>query len=393
MLTTPRVTRADVLIAAGVLLAQTALAMLFLGNGHRLDALGWTLLTGSALVLVARRHWPMPVMVAVVAMLAPYHALGDLHLAAVPAGLVALYSVAEAGPQWRAYTTVVVSVTVVACVMSATARTNEVWDILRIAGWILTVVVIGDAVRIHRKYVTAIVERAERAERTREEEAARRVTEERMRIARDLHDLLAHSITLIGVQASVAAHVLVEDPHMLDRTALIRSLAGISETCRDARAELRVTLRVLREGEQEDEREPVPGLAGLPDLARSAEAAGALVGLGYTMPPAVSPSVGIAAYRIVQEALTNAVRHAPGCRVRVGLTAEQQRLRITVEDDGPGIRQAVPAGSGTTGYGLVGMRERARSVGGTLTAGPRKEGYGFTVCADLPLNEDRECAG
>jgi signal transduction histidine kinase len=383
-----RIARNDVLISVAVLLAQTVLAVaLPQGNDRPPDALGWALLTGSALVLVVRRDRPMLVMLAAVALLAPYHALGNVHPAALPASLVALYSVAVTGPQRRTYTTLAASLALVAGIMSVTSSVTEAWDMLRITGWIVTVVVIGDAVRIHRKYVGAIVERAERAERTREEEATRRVTEERMRIARDLHDLLAHSITLIGVQASVVAHVLTEDPDLLDRNALVRSLAGIADTCRDARLELKATLRVLRAAEGED-REPVPGLEGLPDLARAAETAGAMVGLCYTEPPLVSPSVGIAAYRIVQEALTNAVRHAPGCRVRVGLAADENRLRITVQDDGPGSRRTALENHGVPGYGLIGMRERARSVGGTLTAGPRADGCGFVVQADLPLHAD-----
>ena len=144
---------------------------------------------------------------------------------------------------------------------------------LQSAGWIVAVAVVGEVVRMHRNYVAAIVERAERAERTREEEAARRVAEERLRIARDLHDLLAHTITLIGVQTSVAAHVLVADPDRLDRTAVAGALDTIADTCREARAELRTTLRVLRA----DGDGPLPDLAGIPSLARAAEAAGAQV--------------------------------------------------------------------------------------------------------------------
>jgi signal transduction histidine kinase len=235
---------------------------------------------------------------------------------------------------------------------------------------------------VHGQYFASVVERAERAERTREEEARRRVAEERLRIARDLHDLLAHSITLIGVQTSVAAHVLAADPDRLDRTAVARALDDISETCRTARGELRTTLEVLRADEHggSDGRGPLPGLDGVPDLVAAARSAGARVEpLGAVRADGVPSAVGAAAYRIVQEALTNAVRHAgPGVLVRVDLRTDGWALRVTVADDGIGDAGGPP------GFGLTGMRERARSVGGTVEAGTREEG-GFAVVATLPL--------
>ncbi|MFF3558720.1 sensor histidine kinase [Streptomyces sp. NPDC002574] len=406
----------DAALALGVLVLQCAMgALLPSGQGHRPDAVGWALLVVTALVLAARRRWPMTVMLVMVAAVAPYHAMDNLHLAVVPASMVAIYSLAVAGPPPRTYLTVAAVVAIMVGVMTATPDRHAATDMLRSGGWVVAVALTGEAVRIHRKYVAAIVGRAERAERTREEEAARRVAEERLRIARDLHDLLAHSITLIGVQTSVAAHVLVADPDRLDRTAVAGALDSIAGTCRDARAELRATLQVLR---GDDERGPLPGLAAVADLARSAEAAGARVELAVAAgADGVPPAIGAAAYRIVQEALTNAVRHAGGTSVRVGveLGTDPDRgtaLRIAVTDDGPcpGTRaepepdrpdarwrpwravapprppeDAAPVVPGpAAGYGLIGMRERARSVGGTLTAGPRPEG-GFQVAAVLPL--------
>jgi signal transduction histidine kinase len=402
-----------VLLAAGVLALQCAMAALLPADSGdpRPDGLGWALLVTSALALVARRRAPMAVMVVVIAAVAPYHALNNLHAAVLPASLVALYSLAVAGPPLRTYATVAAVIGLMTSVMSVTPKQHAAVDMLRSGGWILAMALVGEAVRLHRQYFAAIVGRAERAERTREEEAARRVAEERLRIARDLHDLLAHSITLIGVQTSVAAHVLVADPERLDRTAIAAALDGIAGTCRDARSELRATLQVLR---GDDDRGPLPGLAGVADLARSAEAAGARVELAVDTDTALPPAIGAAAYRIVQEALTNAVRHTGGgTRVRVGvaLDAGGGALRIAVTDDGPcpgsdsdsdsddsphqqeprwrPWRSAAPQPqpkpeAPPAGYGLVGMRERVRSVGGTLTAGPRPEG-GFAVAAVLPL--------
>ncbi len=194
------------------------------------------------------------------------------------------------------------------------------------------------------------------------------------------------SITLVGVQTSVAAHVLAADPDRLDRAAVARALDDIAETCRTARGELRGTLEVLRESEHSGgagTRGPLPGLDSLSDLVDAARAAGARVEV-EVVADGVPSGVGAAAYRIVQEALTNAVRHGgAGVGIRVGLRAGGGALRVTVTDEGSGA--AVGSGvSGGSGFGLLGMRERARSVGGTLEAGPRPEG-GFEVQAVLPL--------
>ncbi|MEU3961223.1 histidine kinase [Streptomyces buecherae] len=479
----------DVALALAVLAVQSLLALSVRNDGSRPDAFGWALLVVSALALVSRRTAPTATTVVVVLAVGPYHSLDYAHFATVPAGLVALYALAVGAPACRSLVALSAIVGVMAVVMSNSPDDQALPEMMRSSGWLLAVVVIGIAVRTHRNYVAAIVERAERAERTREEEAARRVAEERLRIARDLHDLLAHSITLIGVQTSVAAHVLVADPDRLDRDAVAKALDSMADTCRDARAELRTTLRVLRAGEAEpaaDSTRPPPGLAGLPDLASSAEAAGARVTLDFPLTPsaasAVPPAVGAAAYRIVQEAFTNAVRHA-GPDVRTVATvrkvphpwAEGEALSVTVTDDGPPsvrvpgqrrggapadpvapARESAPSGRRTAGaagaarrpgaggaaqvrgasagagsepgggasaagsgadgqgagssgglggsggsggpggaggagpveaegFGIAGMRERARSVGGSVTAGWRADGPGFVVRAILPL--------
>ncbi len=235
-----------------------------------------------------------------------------------------------------------------------TISAHEALGLLKASGWVVAVLFRGVDVRFYRQYVASIVERAERAERTREEEARRRVAEERLRIARDLHDLLAHSITLIGVQTSVAAHVLSADPERLDRETVAKALDDIAETCRSARGELRTTLEVLREH----------GAAGGPRPAarprRPARpgrggAAGRCPGRAAVRMRQAPPAVGAAAYRIVQEALTNAVRHAgPERPVRVELEERQGALHLSVSDDGtgpaprrhPGLRPRRNAGAG-----------------------------------------------
>ncbi|MFD8046585.1 sensor histidine kinase [Streptomyces chartreusis] len=376
-MTAPHRTRNDALLAAGWAVLATAMALLA-DDGRRPDALGWALLLVAHVPLVWRRHRPVPVLLAVMACIAPYHALDNNHAAPIFATMVVLYTVAATGTVRRTLLTggAVLGVTLI---LNGITNPDGTAELLRISGWVFAFLFCGIDVRYYRQYFAAVVERAERAERTREEEARRRVAEERLRIARDLHDLLAHSITLIGVQTSVAAHVLAADPERLDRATIAKALDDIAETCRTARGEVRGTLEVLREqGVAGETRGPLPGLDGLPDLVEAARLAGARVESDVRVREA-PPAVGAAAYRIVQEALTNAVRHAgPEPAVRVALYEEMGALRLSVADDG----RAAPC-TQSPGYGLVGMRERARSVGGTLDAGPRDEG-GFEVSAVLP---------
>ncbi|WUL62589.1 histidine kinase [Streptomyces sp. NBC_00344] len=395
-LTVPHRLRNDAFLAAAV--AVTAVALVFWGDeGRRPDVLGWTLLTCSVVALVWRHSRPVLVLLAVLACVVPYHAADNSHFAAVPGSLVAVYTVAVTRRPLHALLIGAGVISLAVTVMFQVGA-HEGQQALRTSGWILSVLILGVDLRTYRRYIASVVGRAERAERTREEEAARRVAEERLRIARDLHDLLAHSITLIGVQTSVASHVLLTDPERLDRAAIAKALDDVSETCRSARGELRTTLEVLRSDRSSEDPLPAPAalpdLAAVPDLVRAAEAAGASVDL--TLPAAgVRPAAAAAAYRIVQEALTNAVRHAgPGVRIRVRVLPVAGTLRVTVSDDGSPHAGAVPAGGGrgsavpgAVGFGLIGMRERARSLGGTLAAGPRPDG-GFEVCAVLPLLQE-----
>ncbi|MFD7063041.1 sensor histidine kinase [Streptomyces sp. NPDC059906] len=378
--TAPHRTRNDTVLAAVLLVGAVCLA-LFTDDGSRPDAAGWTLLLAGYAPLAGRRHRPLLTLCLVAVPIGALHALDYNHSAPLPATMVALYTVATTGTVRRALIT---GSAVIGLGLTMNAFTNPegMVELLRITGWVVAVLFCGIDVRVYRQYVAAIVERAERAERTREEEARRRVAEERLRVARDLHDLLAHSITLIGVQTSVAAHVLTADPERLDRAAVAQALDDIAETCRSARGELRTTLEVLRAQDTAAvpaARGPLPDLSGLPDLAESARLAGAAVDLSVRA-AAVPPAVGAAVYRITQEALTNVVRHAgPKPSVRVEVHAGSGALRLSVTDDGTG-----PDPAGTPGFGLVGMRERARSVGGTLDAGPREDADGFEVTAVLP---------
>lgn len=358
-----RSARNDAAIAAGV--AVLCWAMAYADTALRPDALGWALLACAVLFLAWRRRHPLGALIVVVACIVPYQILGNAHAAPMPAAMLALYTVAATGTVRR---TVAVGACVVGLAVSAMSflGAHGALDLLRTSGWLVAALVFGVAIRNYRKFLAE--ERARLGQDT-----DRKIAAERLRIARDLHDLLAHSITLIGVRTSVAAHVLTVDPERLDRAAIAEALDSIADTCREARAELRTTLTVLRA----DEQGPLPDLAGLAGLVRTA-------GAELTMDTGavhIPPTVGAAAYRIVQESLTNAVRHAgPGTTVRVRVAVADGALWVTVGDDGRGP----VSGSTAPGYGIVGMGERARSVGGTLSTGPRPGG-GFEVEASLPL--------
>ncbi|MGW6461354.1 sensor histidine kinase [Streptomyces sp. NPDC055078] len=391
-LTTPNRMRNDTITAAAVTVLTVMMALSGTGSESRAhpDALGWVLLVTGATALCWRRTRPMPVMAVVMACVVPYHALDNPHHAPILISGLALYTVAVTARPRHMLLFAGGMICLTLMVMFRVS-TQEGLDALRTTGWTVAVVVVGTDVRVYRRYIASVVARAEHAERTREEEAARRVAEERLRIARDLHDLLAHTITLIGVQTSVASHVLNTDPERLDRAAIAKSLDDIAETCRTARGELRSTLTVLRTDNPES-CGPLPDLAGIPDLVRAAKGELSLRPGDEPLPAAV----GAAAYRIVQESLTNAVRHAgPAARIEVAVERHGPSLRVMISDDGTGpaapAAPAVPAspngGSGSGGgggFGIVGMGERARSVGGTLTTGPR-DGGGFTVTALLPF--------
>ena len=236
----------------------------------------------------------------------------------------------------------------------------------------------GRAIRNQRSYLAALVDRAETAERTRDEEARRRVGEERLRIARDVHDVVAHAMVAINVQAGVGAHLLDRDPEQARRT-----LKDIEKVSGEALTDLRSTLGMLREDSAGDGAPigPTQGLGELDELGESLRTAGIEVDLDVDPATATLPaSVTSTGYRIVQEALTNVVRHAGGSRARVRVTRGDDALVIEVDDDGGEAAAGAPPGAG---QGVRGMRERAQAAGGTLEAGPQAGG-GWRVVATLP---------
>ena len=244
-------------------------------------------------------------------------------------------------------------------------------------GWSAAAVFLGDALRNRRSYLRELEERARYLELTREQQARRQVAEDRLRIARDLHDSVAHAMATINVQAGAAAHVVDRRPEVAKEAfAAIRRASG------EVLDELAAMLTLLRDDGETAERAPTPGIDEVSQLVAATRDAGVPVSLLLDGPTQLVPRpVGIAAYRIVQESLTNVIRHAGAQSARVTVRAGDDRgLVVEVCDDGFGPRASIGAGSGT-GTGIRGMRERAESTGGRLEAGPGAQG-GFTVRAE-----------
>ena len=243
------------------------------------------------------------------------------------------------------------------------------------AGWAISAGVMAVTFGMWQLHIRDLERRAEEAVRTRDEAARRRAMEERLRIARDLHDSLTHNISVICVQAGVAVHLARKRGEEVPE-----ALLAIQEAGADAARELRTTLSVLRSPEDGDG----SGLGQLHHLVERARAAGLPVTVTVTgAERALPPEVDQAAYRIVQEALTNVSRHAGRACASVQLHYTPDALSVRVDDDGPGADTSTGPRPAGPGLGLIGMRERATALGGRLSAGPR-EGGGFQVHAEFP---------
>jgi signal transduction histidine kinase len=349
-----------------------------------------TLVLGCGLVLLntvplaARRRFPLAVLAIVVASGLAFTALDlppDILWVAVP---VAVYSVAAYADRWASLAGLaaaelgsVANQLTPGRFQAPTVVSNA---LLIAAAWLL-----GHFVGVRRLYVLQLEERTAELEQAREELARRAVTEERLRLARELHDVVAHAMSVIAVQSGVGAHVANTQPK-----EAAKALAAIEATSRAALEELRRLLGVLRqEDEPPGDLAPVPGLADLDSLLAEVARAGLAVKLRVngTRPP-LPAGVDLSAYRIIQEALTNVVKHAGSARAQVMVGYRDQDVTVEVTDDGRGAVTSVSDGQVGTGHGLIGMRERVQAFGGDLEAGPRPGG-GFRVAARLPLAADQ----
>jgi len=376
----------DAALAAGVLVCMVAGSF---ADPHGRHGVSWSLRTpdGLSLLLMAlgaaalafRRRVPRTVLAFTGALSLVESATGDPRAPVAMSAVIALYTVASTTDRPTTWRVGLLTMTVLTgAAMLCGPLPWYAQENLAIFAWTGIGATAGDAVRSRRAFVQAIRERAERAERTREEEARRRVAEERLRIARDLHDVVAHHIALVNVQAGVAAHVMDKRPDQAKE-----ALAHVREASRCALNELRATVGLLRQsGDPEAPTEPAPGLDRLDELVGTFRNAGLRVEVartdhGTTLPAAVD----LAAYRVIQEALTNVQKHAgTAAKAEVSVVRVGPHIEITVLDDGSG--DTPPADSG--GHGLLGMRERVTALRGTLTTGPRYGG-GFRVHAILPV--------
>ncbi|MFI7405959.1 sensor histidine kinase [Streptomyces sp. NPDC049541] len=349
------------------------------------DRAALLLLGVSCLALLKHRSHPRTAVAVTAVCTVIVVALGYLLTPLLLAPLMAaLYWLAT---QTDRRTTRVHGVTTMAAMMVAagfSGSMGHVSPLLRTIGpflWLLLPLAAGTMTRLRRAYLKAVQARAEHAERTREEEARLRVTEERMRIAHELHDVVAHHLALANAQAGTAAHLALTSPEQTKKI-----LTDLTGTTSSALRELKATLGLLRHNDDRHSAplEPSPGLARLPELVSACASAGLTVTVSTEGEPRpLSPGVDLTAFRIVQEALTNVTKHTAAEAAHVRLAYSGSRLLITVTNDGPAATRG-PEGAPSRGFGVMGMRERAHSIGGELRAGPRPEG-GFEVTTALPL--------
>lgn len=368
-------------ILVGMLVA-IGLAALFLARPAdlRAAAIGVALCLLQTLPLLLRRRWPVAVLFCVAAAFVARMATGTPGGIAGLGLLVALYSVgAYAAPVRRLVVGAIGVAELVVAVGAFLVRGGPldliVPGIAFTAAWL-----VGDYIRARRAVMADLEERAARAERDREEDKRRAADEERARIARELHDVIAHHVSAITVQAGAARVAQAQDP-----AAAARTLATIETTARHALVELSRLLGVIRKEDGASlPRAPQPGLGDVEQMVAQAREAGIDVNVSIRgrRPQPLPTALDLSAYRIVQEAVTNAMKHAPNAHVQVAIRYSGEQVELRVTDDGRGGRPAAPERAG--GHGIVGMQERVALFGGELEIGPRPDG-GFSVAARLPL--------
>lgn len=327
---------------------------------------GWAyaLVVVAAVALAARRWLPTATLIVVTA------AVGLYLLSGYPFGpillslFVTVYTVAAHRPLRSAAPAAgAVLAVLVICGLAGGGLGMEA--VAPQVAWIAGPLAIGVTVRVGREQVL----------QSRRDEARRQADAERLRVAQEVHDVVGHGLAAITMQAEIALHLLAKQPEQAEA-----ALTAISRTSRESLDELRATLGAVRRGDDVDDRSPVPGLARLDALADRTRAVGVPVSVDVTGPISSLPAaVDLAAYRIVQESLTNVLRHAGAATASVRMSLVDDELTVSVSDTGHG---GPP--SGRDGHGLAGMKERVSALGGSLVAGPRPEG-GFTVTATLPV--------
>lgn len=352
----------------GLALAHALFTAVLSGAGDQFDLplAGWGVAAGVHLCLAGRRARPIAAFAGALAFSTVFAAAGLPLVALGPAPLTAVFSVA-------AYTSLRASLVAVACTLASlvlltAGGTGGISGSTMVGNGLMLAVawLLGDVGRRRREVLELHKQRAEELERAEGERAAQAVAEERIRIARELHDVVAHSMSVIAVQAGTARLALERDP-----ATTTAALEVIEETSREALDEMRRMLGLLRRNGSKSELTPAPGLGAIPGLVEAARRDGLDVSLmedmGRTRLP---PGMETTAYRIVQEALSNVRRHAPGAPTSVRLEAGRRELAIVVENDA-GLTGVRTPGAG---LGLIGLRERAAVYDGEVEAGPTAHG-------------------
>ncbi|UYQ60739.1 sensor histidine kinase [Streptomyces peucetius] len=349
------------------------------GTREPLDAFARVLLLAGPALLLLRQKYPVPTVFGVCAVTLVYFAAGYPYGPVFLTVAVAVFAAIVAGHRRAAWWAVgllwaahlLVAHWLYAYLPPGGDEAAPWGQEVFVTAWVIAIAAASELVRVRRE-----VWARERAERAAAEK--RRADEERLRIARELHDVLAHSISVINVQAGVGLALLDSDPEQA-RTAL----TTIKAASKEALGEVRQVLDTLR-APGEAPRAPAPGLDRLPELVQQAASTGLTVDVETVgQKAALAPGADLAAFRIVQEALTNVVRHSGSRTARVRIVHSPGSLALQIDDDGP----ATGSDAGGSGRGLIGMRERAGALGGTIKAGPRPDG-GFRVLAELPVQTE-----
>jgi signal transduction histidine kinase len=354
---------------------------------HDADALSYTLVAVGTLPLVCRRRWPLGAFAVIWAAMLLHSGMEYPGAGPIAGSLFGLYAVAAHAERRRSAFYVLLGVMASVVVFPLLHAGGASWgDLIGIYALFIASWVLGDNMRVRRANMAAVEERAARLERERDVEAQRAVLQERARIARELHDVVAHSMSVMVVQAGAARRTLARDPERATE-----ALTQIERTGRGALDEMRRLVGVLRhdgddpgETDESAARTPQPGIEQVPQLLGRCREAGLPVSLAVEGAARPLPSgVELAVYRVMQEALTNTMKHAGPARADVVLRYGDDAVTVIVCDDGRGAAASRAPGA-LAGHGLTGMRERVALYGGSIDAGPQAGG-GFRVWAEVPV--------
>lgn len=393
------------LVVAAVQLVGGTFANMRQTGVHSLDVLGYLLLLAGPAALIWRRAQPLPVLLVVLAVCVAFFLRGYGYGPIFVSLVVAFLTAAGSGSRWWTYPLVPLGYLALVWPLPALLdRPANLWQVFALMAWLAVLLLVAEGIRQRKAVLVARGQRAEAARRDEEAQRERRASEERLAIARELHDVLAHSLSMINVQSSVALELLDKRPEQAET-----ALTAIKNASRDALAEVHALLHTIRSGDDsatpaeqspaadanteetgratESEpppapRAPAPSIGDLDELLQRPRTTGLTVTTRVLGTPQQLPSViDGAAARIIQESLTNVLRHAPGADAAVTVRYTPDSVDITVDNSRP---TSAPSRSGNGGgNGIIGMRERTHALGGALTAGPRPSG-GFRVAARLP---------